>query len=105
MKLGAAALLAFCCAAAAPGAEEAPGRAKAQACAACHGASGLSTTPDAPHLAGQPRIYLVQQLKAFRSGQRVHEVMNVVAKPLSDGDIEALAEWYSSWVVEVRERR
>ena len=105
MKLASAALLSLCCAAAAPGAQEPPGRAKVQACAACHGASGLSTMPDAPHLAGQPRIYLVQQMKAFRSGKRAHEVMNVVAKPLSDGDIEELAEWYSSVIVEVREKR
>ena len=104
MRLAAAALLSVGCAVAL-GAEQPPGRAKAQACAACHGAAGISTTPDAPHLAGQPRIYLIEQLKAFRGGKRAHEVMNVVAKPLSDGDIEELADWYSSWVVEVRERR
>ena len=103
MRLAAAALLSLCCGVAAAGAQEPPGRAKAQACAACHGASGISTAPDAPHLAGQPRIYLVQQMKAFRSGKRAHEVMNVVARPLSDGDIEELADWYSSWAVEVRE--
>lgn len=104
MRFAAAALLLTCCAAAF-GAQATPGRAKAQACAACHGAMGISSTPDAPHLAGQPRIYLVQQMKAFRSGKRAHEVMNVVAKQLSDGDIEELADWYSSLVVEVREKR
>ena len=105
MRLASAALLSLCCAAAAPGAQEPPGRAKAQACAACHGTVGISSTPDAPHLAGQPRIYLVQQMRAFRSGKRAHEVMNVVAKPLSDVDIEELADWYASLVVEAREKR
>ena len=66
---------------------------------------GLSTTPDAPNLAGQPRIYLVQQLKAFRNIKRNHEVMNVVAKPLTDDDIDALAAWYSSFEIQVREKR
>ncbi|HUP29758.1 MAG TPA: cytochrome c [Usitatibacter sp.] len=82
-----------------------PGRAKAQPCAVCHGVSGLSSAPDTPHLAGQPRIYLVQQLRAFRSGKRSHEVMNVIAKPLSDADIDELAEWYAAIEVEVRARR
>ena len=82
-----------------------PGRAKAQMCATCHGALGLSTAPDTPSLAGQPRIYLVAQMKAFRSGKRAHEVMNVVARPLSDADIDALADWYAGIGVEVREKR
>ena len=86
-------------------AQQDPGRARAQVCATCHGPLGISNMPDAPHLAGQPRIYLIEQLKAFRSGKRAHEVMNVVARPLSDADIEALADWYASLAVEARERR
>ena len=56
--------------------------------------------PDAPHLAGQPAIYLATQLRAYRSGARRHEVMNVMAKPLSDEDIVHLAAWFSSIRVE-----
>jgi cytochrome c553 len=78
-----------------------PGRARAQACVACHGALGLSVAPDAPNLAGQPAIYLSAQLRAFRSGARKHEVMNVMAKPLSDEAIVQLAAWYASLHVEV----
>ena len=76
------------------------GRAKAAACTACHGPLGLSQMPDAPHLAGQPEIYLAEQLKAYRSGKRSHEVMNVVAKGLGDADIADLAAWFAS--IEVR---
>jgi cytochrome c553 len=82
------------------GGEVAAGRAKAQACAVCHGAAGLSVTPDAPHLAGQPAIYLAAQLRAYRSGARRHEVMNVMARALSDDDIAALAAWYAAIRVE-----
>jgi cytochrome c553 len=74
----------------------AAGRSKAQACAVCHGALGLSTQPDAPHLAGQPALYLAAQLRAYRSGARRHEVMAVMAKPLSDADIGDLAAWYAA---------
>lgn len=81
----------------------AAGRAKAQACMVCHGALGLSNQPDAPHLAGQPEIYLATQLRAYRSGVRKHEVMGVMARPLSDADIQNLAAWYASIRVSVAE--
>ena len=81
-----------------------PGRAKSQPCMICHGQIGISITPDAPHLAGQPRIYLITQLKAFRSGKRTSPVMNIIAKPLKDADISDLAEWYSSLTIEAKEK-
>lgn len=72
------------------------GRAKAAACAVCHGQTGISTAPNAPHLAGQPAAYVEEQLRSFRSGKRRSEVMNVVAKPLSDADIADLAAWFAA---------
>jgi len=86
---------------AAVAADAVAGRAKAQACAVCHGPLGLSTQPDAPNLAGQPAIFLSSQLRAYRSGERRHEVMNIMAKPLSDDDIDNLAAWFSSVRVDV----
>ena len=83
------------------GGDAAAGKAKAAMCAVCHGELGVSQAPDAPHLAGQPEVYLVQQLKAYRSGKRVHEVMSVMAKQLSDADVENLAAWYASIAVRV----
>jgi cytochrome c553 len=85
---------------AAAAADPQAGRAKAAACAICHGQAGVSTQPNAPHLAGQPAIYLEEQLKSYRSGQRRHEQMNVVAKPLSDTDIADLAAWFASIRIE-----
>jgi cytochrome c553 len=98
--LAAAVSCAFASAADAP-----PGRAKAQPCAVCHGVLGISTMPDAPNLAGQPRVYVIDQLKKFRGGKRASEVMSVIAKPLSDEDIDALAEWYASIKVSASEPR
>jgi cytochrome c553 len=80
----------------------AAGKAKADAvCAACHGANGYSQLPNAPHLAGQPEIYVKEQLKAYRNGKRAHEVMAVIAKPLTDDEINNLAAWYSSIEIKV----
>jgi cytochrome c553 len=84
-------------------AESAPiaGKTKAQACATCHGPFGISQLPNAPHLAGQPKIYLVEQLRAYKSGKRSNEVMSVVARGLSENDIDDLAAWYASMEISV----
>jgi cytochrome c553 len=83
-------------------ADVAAGRQKASACAACHGPLGVSVAPDAPNLAGQPAAYLAAQLRAYRGGARKHEVMSLMAKPLSDADIDNLAAWFSSLKVQVQ---
>lgn len=80
------------------------GKARAAMCVTCHGPLGLSQLPNAPHLAGQPVIYLVEQLKNYRNGKRQHEVMAVIAKPLSDEDIDHLATWYASLQISVLEK-
>ena len=72
------------------------GQKLAGSCAICHGLQGLSTLPNAPHLAGQPAIYTVEQLKNYRNGSRKNEVMAVIAKPLTDEQIDDLAAWYAS---------
>jgi cytochrome c553 len=92
LLLGAALLTPVCSAQ-----DTAQGRSRAQvACAMCHGLDGISTLPNAAHLAGQPAIYLEEQLKAYRSGKRSNEVMAVIAKTLSDEDIRNLSAWYAA---------
>lgn len=81
------------------------GKAKASvACAVCHGAQGLSMQPNVPHLAGQPEIYLIEQLRNYRSGKRQHEVMAVIAKSLTDEDMNNMARWYASLHLIVEEK-
>ncbi len=77
------------------------GRQKAKMCQTCHGIDGLARIPSAPHIAGESQIYIVTQLKAFRSGKRTHEIMSVIAQQLSDADIDNLAAWYSSIQISV----
>lgn len=85
-------------------AEVAAGKARAMACAVCHGQQGLATQPNVPNLAGQPKIYLVEQLRNYRSGKRQHEVMSVIAKPLTDEEIQNLSDWYASLTISVEEK-
>lgn len=97
----AAALLAL--SPAVPAADAAAGRQKAQqACAVCHGPLGIANAPETPNLAGEPAGYLARQLQAFRSGARKHEVMAVIAKGLSDAEIDDLAAWFASVKVEAK---
>ncbi len=105
MKLAASALILLAAASASHARDAEAGRVKAQACAVCHGLVGVSVTPDAPNLAGQPAIYVAAQLRAYRSGARPHAVMAVLAKPLSDDEIDNLAAWYAAIRIEAQAPR
>lgn len=86
-------------------ADVAAGKARAATvCAVCHGPQGLSVHPHVPNLAGQPQLYLSDQLHKFRSGKRQSEVMAVIAKQLTDQDIDDVALWYSSLQVTVQQQ-
>jgi cytochrome c553 len=78
------------------------GRAKARTCTVCHGEFGVSLLPNAPNLAGQPEIYLTEQLKAYRGGKRSNEIMNLIAKPLTDAEIADLSAWFASITIEAK---
>ena len=77
------------------------GRKAAVACQTCHGLDGVSKLPEAPNLSGQVEPYLVKALTEYRDGVRRNEIMNVVAKPLSDAEIANLAAYYSGIAIDV----
>jgi cytochrome c553 len=80
----------------------AAGQKKANAtCAVCHGKDGIAKVPDAPNLAGNNAQYIAKQLNAFKSGERKHEQMSIIAESLSDADIANLAAWFSAMKVTV----
>lgn len=74
----------------------AAGQQKSQACAACHGANGISTSDQFPILAGQYRDYLIQALHEYQKGERKNPIMAGMAKPLSEQDVQDLAAYFSS---------
>lgn len=71
------------------------GKALAGAWAMYRTPMSLSQLPKIPHLAGQPAIYLVEQLINYRSKKREYEVMGVIAKTLTDAEIDNLAAGYA----------
>ena len=66
-----------------------------QLCAACHGPDGNSTDPQVPSIAGQPKLFLENQLILFREELRRSEQMLPVVKGLKDPEIIKLAEHFS----------
>lgn len=78
------------------------GRQKAiQMCVVCHGLNGIGVNPDVPNLAGESSLYLEKQLNAFRTGERKHEQMSIIAQGLKDEDVRDLVAWYSGLKVTV----
>jgi len=69
---------------------------KAKACQVCHGKGGHSTKPTYPILAGQHAQYIQKQLRAFKEGTRKDPIMNGMAAPLSEQDIEDVAAFFQS---------
>jgi cytochrome c553 len=72
------------------------GRETARQCQTCHGIDGVGRMPDVPHIAGESAVYLTTQLEQFRSGERKHEQMSIIAEGLSDQEIADVAAWYAS---------
>ena len=74
------------------------GKIKAYTCTGCHGIVNYNNTYPTyhvPRIGGQSMEYLVISLKAFRSGERTHNNMNLQAEALSDQDIEDIAVYLS----------
>ena len=68
------------------------------ACAACHGPSGAGIPSQFPRLGGQHADYILAQLKAFRSGDRVNDagkMMRTIASKMSDQEMLAVANYVS----------
>lgn len=70
-----------------------------QVCANCHGATGNSTSPAFPVLAGQNKEYIEVQLKSFRSHDRQNPTgaayMWGLSSKLTDEQISGLAAYYA----------
>ena len=70
-------------------------------CKSCHGDTGkgsYSVTDSYPVIGGQHKIYLREQLLNWRKGARTNcpnGVMNIIAKSLSDTEIEDLSNYIS----------
>ena len=71
--------------------------AKAQTCAACHGANGVPTDPKTmPIIWGQQANYLFKELHDYKSGDRESPIMAPVVADISLADLRQLANYFAA---------
>src|SRR4051812_36781146 len=68
---------------------------KLPACLSCHGEKGVSENPEVPSLAGMPADFTLIQLFLFRQGTRKIEIMNDLAKDMSDDDLRKFSDYFA----------
>ena len=67
-------------------------------CAACHGANGQGGVNETTALRGMPRDYFIRTMQQLRDEARHNDTskgMSQFAKPLTDREIEMLADYYA----------
>lgn len=77
-------------------AQPSPSAERLALCGACHGAQGISVIPQIPSLAGQPKIFIENQLVLIREGLRDIPAMKGSLDGLKDADLSALAKHYQA---------
>lgn len=66
-------------------------------CNACHGEAGNSVIPGTPSLAGQPALFVENQLVLIREGVRkVLPVMEVAVRGVKDAEIREISRYYAA---------
>jgi cytochrome c553 len=73
----------------------APFEERLAACLACHGEKGVSETSEVPSLAGMPANFGLIQLYLFRARMRKIEIMNDVAKDMTDDDLRVFSDYFA----------
>ena len=78
----------------------APGQAQQPAqlslCMACHGPQGNSQISQFPSLAGQPKVFLENQMVLIREGLRDIPQMKGMLNGMKDADLTVLADYFAS---------
>jgi sulfide dehydrogenase cytochrome subunit len=76
-----------------------------QNCIACHGPAGNSRAPAIPSIAGLPRGYLLEVLKAYRHGGRFGTIMGRLLEGFSDVQLNAMADYFSRQTAAIPKQR
>jgi cytochrome c553 len=71
------------------------GKAAASGCAGCHGDTGISSTPGMPNLVGMDPKYIVEAVKAYKSGQRKNDMMKTLVSAVTDAELDDIALYFA----------
>lgn len=92
--LGLTIAVAFCAPTNAPGVAQSL-QERLQLCGTCHGEDGVSKMEKVPSLAGQPELFLTNQLILMRDKLRKSEIMEPLVKGITDPEVLALSAHYA----------
>ncbi len=73
-----------------------PNPGKLAQCMACHGPQGNSVIPQFPSLAGQPKLFIENQLVLIREGLRDIAAMKGQLDGMNDAELVAMAHYFST---------
>lgn len=68
-------------------------------CVACHGPSGIGVGEAFPKLANQSSVYIVNQLKAWKTGTRKNDqadLMGHIARAMTEEEMQSVANYFST---------
>ena len=69
---------------------------RAAPCLACHGETGKSEIENTPSLGAQQPAYVLIQLYMFRDKLRTFDIMNEMAKDLTDDDLRSFSDYIAT---------
>ena len=81
--------------AAAPALAEMRGDLLAQACAGCHGQSGVGQGA-VPDIRGYDRDFFIRTWAEFRADERPATIMNRIARGYTEAEVAALADYFAT---------
>ncbi len=73
----------------------AAGKAAAAGCSGCHGDIGISDQAGMPSLSGLDPKYLIDAMRAYKTGQRKDDMMKTLVSALSDTEISNISLFYA----------
>ncbi|TCJ11508.1 hypothetical protein EZJ19_15700 [Parasulfuritortus cantonensis] len=72
-----------------------PGETKAFQCTACHGPTGMRHAPGQAAIGGRSAEELAAILRDYRHLRRINPAMQVLLLPMSEQDVDDVAEYFS----------
>ncbi len=70
-------------------------KAAAEGCGGCHGSTGISQTPGMPSLIGLDPKYLIDAMKAYKTGERKNDTMKAMLAAVNDKAMADIALFYA----------
>lgn len=65
-------------------------------CKGCHGMDGKGAAPAIPNLAAQRERYLLESIREYKEGKRIHAALKDMTEHMTEADVRNVAAYYAS---------